>query len=151
MHTQLIIFSCNMAQFIDTNRGGKNLHFEGYIYTKIRASANGLLFWRCQSHKAYWTLNNSFICFYFYFFWLSFFLWVNLIQVDFTIVDCMKVDFMTSCTYNSWSRGSWSCESWSRVSKSSIHISRSAGSCGKGEGIVRRSSSLTSWPLTASR
>jgi len=25
-----------MAQFIDANCGGKNLHFEGYIYTKIR-------------------------------------------------------------------------------------------------------------------
>ncbi len=52
MQTQLNILSCNMAQFNDTNRGGKNLHFEGYIYTKIRASANGFIFWRCQSHKA---------------------------------------------------------------------------------------------------
>ena len=24
-----------MARFIDTNRGGKTIHFEGYIYTKI--------------------------------------------------------------------------------------------------------------------
>ena len=28
-----------MAQFIDTNRGRKTLHFEGYIYTKIRDGA----------------------------------------------------------------------------------------------------------------
>ena len=25
-----------MAEFIETNRGGKALHYEGYIYTKIR-------------------------------------------------------------------------------------------------------------------
>ena len=25
-----------MAQFVDTNQGGKTLHFEGYIYTKIQ-------------------------------------------------------------------------------------------------------------------
>ena len=41
-----------MAQFIDTNRGGKQLHLEGYIYTKIRDGANGFQFWRCQNHKA---------------------------------------------------------------------------------------------------
>ena len=41
-----------MAQFVDTNRGGKTLHFEGHIYTKIRDGANGLQFWRCQNHKA---------------------------------------------------------------------------------------------------
>ena len=41
-----------MAQFIETNRGGKNLHFEGYVYTKIRDGANSLQFWRCQNHKA---------------------------------------------------------------------------------------------------
>ena len=34
MHTQLCIAA--MAQFIKTNQGGKNLHFEGYVYTKIR-------------------------------------------------------------------------------------------------------------------
>ena len=50
MHTQLCIVA--MAQFIETNRGGKNLHFEGYIYTKIRDGANSLRFWRCQNHKA---------------------------------------------------------------------------------------------------
>ena len=41
-----------MAQFIETNQGGKNLHFEGYVYTKIRDGANSLQFWRCQNHKA---------------------------------------------------------------------------------------------------
>ena len=41
-----------MAQFVDTNRGGKTLHFEGHIYTKIRDGSNGLRFWRCQNHKA---------------------------------------------------------------------------------------------------
>ena len=41
-----------MAQFIETNRGGKNLHFEGYVYTKIRDGANSLQFWRSQNHKA---------------------------------------------------------------------------------------------------
>ena len=41
-----------MAQFVDTNRGGKTLHFVGYIYTKIRDGANGFQFWRCQNHKA---------------------------------------------------------------------------------------------------
>ena len=41
-----------MATFISTNRGGKNLHFEGYIYTKIRDSQNNFQFWRCQNHKA---------------------------------------------------------------------------------------------------
>ena len=39
-------------QFVDTNRGGKTLHFEGYIYMKIRDGANGFQFWRCQNHKA---------------------------------------------------------------------------------------------------
>jgi hypothetical protein len=38
--------------FIDTKRGGKTLHFEGYIYTKIRDGENGFQFWRCQNHKA---------------------------------------------------------------------------------------------------
>ena len=51
MHTQLCIAA--MAQFIETNRGGKNLHFEGYVYTKIRDGANSLWFWRCQNHKAF--------------------------------------------------------------------------------------------------
>ena len=41
MHTQLCIAA--MAQFIETNRGGKNLHFEGYVYTKIRDGANSLV------------------------------------------------------------------------------------------------------------
>ena len=41
-----------MAQFFDTNRGGKTLHFEGYIYTKIRDGANGFQFWRYQNRKA---------------------------------------------------------------------------------------------------
>ena len=38
MHTQFYIAA--MAQFIETNQGGKNLHFEGYVYTKIRDGAN---------------------------------------------------------------------------------------------------------------
>ena len=50
MHTQLCIAA--MAQFIETNRGGKNLHFEGYVYTKIRDGVNSLRLWRCQNHKA---------------------------------------------------------------------------------------------------
>jgi len=37
-----------MAQFIDTNRGGENLHFEGYIYTKIRDVANDFQFWNAR-------------------------------------------------------------------------------------------------------
>ena len=41
MHTQLCIAA--MAQFIETNRGGKNLHFEGYVYTKIRDGDNSLV------------------------------------------------------------------------------------------------------------
>ena len=33
-------------------RSGTTLHFEGYIYTKIRDGANGFQFWRCQNGKA---------------------------------------------------------------------------------------------------
>ena len=42
MHTQLYIAA--MDQFIETNRGGKNLHFEGYVYTKIEYGVNSLQF-----------------------------------------------------------------------------------------------------------
>ena len=41
-----------MAQFVDTNWGGKTLHFEGHIYTKLRDGVNGFQFWRCQNRKA---------------------------------------------------------------------------------------------------
>ena len=41
-----------MAQFFDTNRGGKSLHFEGYVYMKIRDGAHGFQFSRCHNRKA---------------------------------------------------------------------------------------------------
>ena len=50
MQTQLHIAA--MAQLIETNREGKNLYVEGYVYTKIRDGANSLQFWRCQNYKA---------------------------------------------------------------------------------------------------
>ena len=37
---------------MQTNRGGKALHFEGYIYHKIREGKEGNTFWRCQMHKS---------------------------------------------------------------------------------------------------
>ncbi len=40
-----------MDQLVKTNRGGKNLQFEGYIYTKIRDGTD-FQFWRCKNHKA---------------------------------------------------------------------------------------------------
>ena len=46
-----VLFSA-MAQFVDTNWGGKTLHFEGHIYTKLRDGVNGFQFWRCQNRKA---------------------------------------------------------------------------------------------------
>ncbi len=30
-----------MAEFVETRRGGKALHYEGYIYTKIREGKEG--------------------------------------------------------------------------------------------------------------
>ena len=41
-----------MAEFITTHRGGKALHYQGYIYTKIRDGKEGITFWRCQDHKS---------------------------------------------------------------------------------------------------
>ena len=57
-HIHSVSFSA-MAQFVYINWGGKTLHFEGYIYTKIRDGANGFQFWRCQSHKAGWIPSKS--------------------------------------------------------------------------------------------
>ena len=41
-----------MAGFIQTSRGGKALHYEGYMYLKIREGKEGNIFWRCQLHKS---------------------------------------------------------------------------------------------------
>ena len=41
-----------MAEFVTTHRGGKALHYQGYIYTKIRDGKEGITFWRCQDHKS---------------------------------------------------------------------------------------------------
>ena len=30
-----------MAEFVETHRGGKTFHYEGYIYTKIREIISG--------------------------------------------------------------------------------------------------------------
>ena len=40
-----------MAEFVETSRGGKILHYEGYIYLKIRDGKDGFVFWRCQQHR----------------------------------------------------------------------------------------------------
>ena len=40
-----------MAEFVETNRGGKALHFEGYVYHRIREGKEGNTFWLCQMHK----------------------------------------------------------------------------------------------------
>ena len=40
-----------MAEFVETNRGGKALHFEGYVYRRIREGKEGNTFWHCQMHK----------------------------------------------------------------------------------------------------
>ncbi len=40
-----------MVELVHTNRGGKALNYEGYIYTKIREEKEGNTFWRCQQHK----------------------------------------------------------------------------------------------------
>ena len=41
-----------MAKFVETNRGGKKMHFDGYVYTKIRdSSTSELRFWRCEQHR----------------------------------------------------------------------------------------------------
>ena len=37
---------------MQTNRGGKYLHYEGYMYLKIREGKEGSIFWRCQLHKS---------------------------------------------------------------------------------------------------
>ena len=52
LHNAYSSNSSAMAQFIETNRGGKKLHHEGYVYTQIRESESGRQFWRCESHKA---------------------------------------------------------------------------------------------------
>ena len=41
-----------MAEFVQTNRGGKALHYEGYVYHKIREGKEGNTFWWCQLHKS---------------------------------------------------------------------------------------------------
>ena len=42
----------DIAKFVETNRGGKKLHFDGHIYTKIReSSTSDLCFWRCEQHR----------------------------------------------------------------------------------------------------
>ena len=41
-----------MAEFAETYRGGKALHFEGYVYHRIREGKEGNTFWRCQIHKS---------------------------------------------------------------------------------------------------
>ena len=41
-----------MAEFVQTNRGGKALHYEGYVYHKIREGKEGSTFWHCQLHKS---------------------------------------------------------------------------------------------------
>ena len=33
-------------------RGGKALHFEGYVYHRIREGEEANTFWRCQMHKS---------------------------------------------------------------------------------------------------
>ena len=41
-----------MAEFVNTHRGGKALHYEGHKYLKIRDGRNGQVFWRCSLHKS---------------------------------------------------------------------------------------------------
>ena len=41
-----------MAQFVETSRGGKTLHYDRFIYIKIRNGQDGLVFRRCQQHKS---------------------------------------------------------------------------------------------------
>ena len=41
-----------MAEFVETNRGEKALHYEGYIYAKIRDGLQRNTFWRCKKCKS---------------------------------------------------------------------------------------------------
>ena len=38
-----------MAEFVTTHREGISLHYQGYIYVKIRDGKEGITFWRCKS------------------------------------------------------------------------------------------------------
>lgn len=44
-----ILLSKNMASFINSQRGGQKLIYQGFIYTKNKFNAaNGKTYWRCE-------------------------------------------------------------------------------------------------------
>lgn len=38
-------------QYVPSERQGKNLYFDGYIYQTIRSSVKGVVYWRCKENR----------------------------------------------------------------------------------------------------